>query len=80
MAKKKTSPKSKITAILLAVFVGGFGIHNFYIGKTARATAQLLMTLTLILSFVTLILVLIDIIKLASDKQKDGQGLLVTQN
>ncbi len=27
------SPKSKLVALLLAIFLGGFGIHRFYVGK-----------------------------------------------
>ena len=33
--------KSKITAGLLGLFLGGFGVHNFYLGYTGRAVAQL---------------------------------------
>ncbi len=39
------SSKSKLAAGLLAIFVGGFGIHNFYLGKTKRAVIQLLVSL-----------------------------------
>lgn len=40
-----TSSKSKVCAGLLAIFVGAFGIHNFYLGYTGKAVAQLLLTL-----------------------------------
>ena len=36
--------KSKIAAGLLAIFLGCFGIHNFYLGNTGKALAQLLIT------------------------------------
>lgn len=36
--------KSKITAGLLGIFLGTFGVHNFYIGSYGKATAQLLIT------------------------------------
>ena len=39
------SNKSKVTAAILAFFLGGFGIHNFYLGKTGRGVAQLLITI-----------------------------------
>ena len=39
------TPKSKIVAGLLGLFLGGLGIHNFYLGYTGKAVAQLLMTL-----------------------------------
>ena len=28
-----TSSKSKITALLLCIFLGGLGVHRFYVGK-----------------------------------------------
>jgi|GEM_PF-233206 TM2 domain-containing membrane protein YozV len=37
--------KERIAYILLGVFLGAFGIHNFYAGYTGRAIAQLLITL-----------------------------------
>lgn len=37
------SPKSKIAAILLAFFLGNWGIHNFYTGHTSRGAIQLVM-------------------------------------
>jgi len=36
--------KSKIVAGLLGIFLGAFGIHNFYLGFTGKAVAQLLMS------------------------------------
>ena len=37
--------KSKIAAGLLGIFLGCFGVHNFYLGYTGKAVAQLLLTL-----------------------------------
>ena len=37
--------KSRISYILLGIFLGCLGIHNFYAGYTGRAVAQLLITL-----------------------------------
>lgn len=39
------TPKSKIAAGLLGIFLGSFGVHNFYLGYTGKAIAQLLITL-----------------------------------
>lgn len=39
------SSKSKLVAGLLGIFLGGFGAHNFYLGKTSRAIAQIVVTL-----------------------------------
>lgn len=46
--KKPEEPKgdkSKIAAGLLGIFLGCFGVHNFYLGFTGKAVAQLLITL-----------------------------------
>ena len=37
--------KSKVAAGLLGIFLGCFGAHNFYLGYTGKAVAQLLITL-----------------------------------
>ena len=37
--------KSKLAAGLLGIFLGGFGIHNFYLGYTGKAIAQIFLNL-----------------------------------
>lgn len=44
-APQVVSSKSKIAAGLLGIFLGAFGVHNFYLGQTGKAVAQLLITL-----------------------------------
>ena len=39
-----TVPKSRLTAGLLGIFLGGFGVHNFYLGYTGKGIAQILLT------------------------------------
>ncbi len=39
--------KSKLTAGLLGIFLGGFGIHNFYLGYTGKGVAQIFLSLCL---------------------------------
>jgi len=39
-----TSQKSKMAAGLFGIFLGAFGVHNFYLGYTGKAIAQLLIT------------------------------------
>lgn len=39
------SDKSKVAAGLLGIFLGSFGVHNFYLGYTGKAIAQLVITL-----------------------------------
>ncbi|MGN0143305.1 MAG: NINE protein [Roseburia sp.] len=36
--------KSKLAAGLLGIFLGAFGVHNFYLGYTGKAVAQLVIT------------------------------------
>jgi TM2 domain-containing membrane protein YozV len=36
--------KSKIAAGLLGIFLGGFGVHRFYLGYTGIGVAQILVT------------------------------------
>lgn len=36
--------KSKLAAGLLGIFVGGLGVHNFYLGYTGKAIAQILLS------------------------------------
>ena len=40
-------PKSRLVYILLALFLGALGIHNFYAGFGGRGAVQLLITLLL---------------------------------
>lgn len=37
--------KSKLAAGLLGIFLGGLGVHNFYLGYTGKAIAQILLSL-----------------------------------
>ncbi len=37
--------KSKLVAGLLGIFLGGWGIHNFYLGNTGRGVAQIIVTI-----------------------------------
>lgn len=36
--------KSKMAAGLLGIFLGGLGIHNFYLGYTGKAIAQIILS------------------------------------
>lgn len=37
--------KSKMAAGLLGIFLGSFGVHNFYLGYTSKAVIQLVCTI-----------------------------------
>ena len=38
-------PKSRVTYVLLALFLGSFGLHNFYAGYSRKAAIQLCVSL-----------------------------------
>lgn len=40
-----SAPKSKIVAGLLGIFLGGWGIHRFYLGYTKMGIIQIIVTL-----------------------------------
>ena len=79
------SDKNRLTALLLGFFLGGLGIHNFYLGYTQRGVAQLLLTIGgtvtavigigLIMLAVVGIWVFVDIIRVIADSgYRDGNG------
>jgi len=39
----QNSPKSRVAATLLCLFLGGFGIHRFYVGKIITGIIQLIL-------------------------------------
>ena len=45
MNARPLEQKSKMTAVILALFLGGLGTHNFYLGYTNKAIAQLVIYL-----------------------------------
>ncbi|MBG9356383.1 NINE protein [Corynebacterium diphtheriae bv. mitis] len=50
-----STPKSKIVALLLCFFLGGLGMHNFYIGHNVSGVIQLLLSVVFspIIGFLT---------------------------
>ncbi len=76
---KQFSDKSKLTAGLLAVFLGAIGIHNFYLGHTQRGTIQLVATLLLSGTYVVPIAMavwgIVEAVNIFMDKMTDSDGL-----
>ena len=56
------APKQWIVALLLGFLLGGFGVHNFYLGYNSRAITQLILTITVIGAPITGVWVLVELI------------------
>tara|TARA_B100001123_G_scaffold147535_1_gene170937 strand:+ start:1745 stop:2200 length:456 start_codon:yes stop_codon:yes gene_type:complete len=67
-------PKSKVSAALLAFFLGALGVHNFYLGYTGRGIAQLILTLTIIGWFISGTWAFIEFIMILCGGIRDPQG------
>jgi TM2 domain-containing membrane protein YozV len=66
--------KSRLSYILLGLFLGGLGIHNFYAGYSGKGVAQLLLTLLLFWTIVVPIGVWIWIIVEICTVDTDANG------
>ena len=82
------SPKSRIAVTLLAWFLGAFGAHRFYLGKTGTAVGMLVLTILywstvwlwgigIIFIIAVGIWALIDFIYAVSGNMKDKEGRLI---
>ncbi len=67
-----TSTKGFVPTLLLCLFLGGLGVHRFYVGKIGTGILQLV-------TFGGLgIWVLIDLIMIVIGKFTDSEGLLIS--
>ena len=64
-----TSHKSRLTALLLAIFLGEFGVHRFYAGKIGTGILWALTGGFFMIGYI------VDIITLACGVFKDGNGM-----
>ena len=64
----RTSPKSKQTTLLLCIFLGIFGIHDFYVGRIGSGILKLFTINIFLIGW------FIDMIKVATGSYKDGAG------
>jgi TM2 domain-containing membrane protein YozV len=70
-------PRSKTTALILAIFLGWIGAHRFYVGKSGTG---LLMIVVVVCSLgLGWIWTLIDIIMIATDKFVDSNGYALSR-
>ena len=84
MNTEELSNKSKVVAALLSFFLGGLGIHRFYLGRVGSGIAMLILsilgwlTAVLIIGYVFLAIVgiwdLVDFIRILCNSLRDKQG------
>ena len=65
------SHKSKMVALILAIFLGCLGIHRFYVGKVGSGLIWLLTGGLFVFGWIY------DIVKIASGTFTDGVGCIV---
>ncbi len=66
------SEKNKLTVLLLCIFLGGLGIHRFYVGKIGTGIIWLLTGGVFGIGWI------VDIVLIAVDKFTDKQGNIVS--
>lgn len=62
------------TLLLLSIFLGGLGVHRFYVGKTGSGIAMLLT------GGGCGVWAIIDIISIVTGKFTDSEGNLIAKN
>lgn len=67
------SPKSRLAALLLAIFLGELGIHRFYVGKIGTGLIWLFTVGFFGIGW------LVDIILIAAGVFRDGRGLPISR-
>lgn len=72
------SEKSRVAYILLGLFLGLIGIHNFYAGRFGAAIAQLLITLIIGWFIFPLFIIWLWVIIEVCAVTKDGNGKLLS--
>lgn len=72
--KVELTVKRGVVALLLAWFLGVFGAHRFYVGKTGSAIAMLIISLTFVGLIITGIWTLVDIITIICGNFTDNTG------
>lgn len=71
-------PKSRVIYILLAFFLGMFGVHNFYAGRNKQGVIQLLLTCLTFWLVVPLIAVWIWTVVEMITVERDARGFPMT--
>ena len=66
------SPKSKLVALLLCFFLGGWGVHRFYVGKIGTGILYLLTGGGFLIGSI------VDFVNILTNNFKDRQGHLIS--
>ena len=69
-----TSNKSKTVALLLCIFLGGLGVHRFYVGKIGTGIVWMLTGGVFGIGWI------VDIIQIALGNFKDKSGALLKKD
>src|SRR5574344_131976 len=73
--------KSALAAGLFGIFLGSFGVHNFYLGYTGKAVVQLILSCLIIFLPVSYVWGLVEGIMILSGQiNVDGQGNLLKKD
>ena len=78
-AKPSTVRDEWLVAMLLAMFLGVFGAHNFYLKRNSVAIAQLILGLCSCF-IISGIWALVDWVLIVSGNYRKADGTLLTQN
>lgn len=78
MHGEPVSDRLVLPAFLLAFFLGVFGVHRFYVGKTGSGIVMLLLTVTLVGTIVTAIWATVDWILIVCGAFRDAAGRRLT--
>jgi len=76
------SNKSRAAAAVLCFFLGGLGIHDFYLGNSSKGITKIILFLTSFLvvpAIVLIIWVLVDFINILVGSAVDSQNKKVTK-
>ncbi len=80
--ESNVSDKSRAAAAILCFFLGGFGIHDFYLGNSSKGITKVILALTSFLGLPLIILLiwtLVDFIKILVGSEVDSQNKKVTK-
>jgi hypothetical protein len=74
-----SSDRLILPAFLLAFFLGVFGVHRFYVGKTSSAIVMLVLTCTVVGAIATAIWATVDWIIIVCGSFEDREGRRLTR-